>query len=183
MGKSTAAGFFMAQDIPVWDADSAVHRLYSAGGDAVSPLATAFPLALIDEAISRPALRAIIAADPTALGRIEAIVHPLVAADRAAFVANSRAWLVVLGVPLLFENGTEAHCDATLLVTAPAALQRQRVLSRAGMTQDHLTTILARQMPDAQKRALATHIVETLDLPSTQAYVSALIALIRAAHA
>lgn len=179
MGKSTTAQFFMAQGIPVWDADTAVHQLYSVGGAAVAPLAQVFPFTLMDGAISRSALKSLISADPTALAQIEAIVHPLVAADRAAFLANDQGALVVLDIPLLFETGAEAGMDATLLVTAPPNLQRDRVLTRPGMTTDLFTTILARQMPDAEKRKRATHVVETLDLPSVQAYVKALIAYIR----
>ncbi|MBC7738013.1 MAG: dephospho-CoA kinase, partial [Candidatus Saccharibacteria bacterium] len=115
--------------------------------------------------------------------RIEAIVHPLVAADRATFLAQQQSALVVLDIPLLFETGAEAGMDATLLVTAPADLQRDRVLTRPGMTEPLFATILARQMPDAEKRKRATHVVETLDLPSVQAYVKALIVYIRGQNA
>ena len=183
MGKSTTAGLFVAQGIPVWDADSAVHRLYAVGGAAVAPLAQIFPSAVVDDAISRTALKTVIAADPTALAQIEAIVHPLVAADRATFLVQQQSALVVLDIPLLFETGAEAGMDATLLVTAPADLQRDRVLTRPGMTEPLFATILARQMPDAEKRKRATHVVETLDLPSVQAYVKALIVYIRGQNA
>ena len=183
MGKSTTAGFFLTQGIPVWDADAAVHRLYAAGGAAVAPLADAFPIALIDGAISRAALKTIIAAEPAALARIEAVVHPLVAADRNAFLQDSRAPLVVLDIPLLFENGTETLLDATLLVTAPAELQRERVLSRPGMTEEQLALILSHQMPDAEKRRRATHVVETLSLGTVQSYVSDLVCYLKARHA
>jgi dephospho-CoA kinase len=179
MGKSTTAALFAAEGVPVWDADAAVHRLYAPGGAAVAPLSALFPAALQGQAISRDTLKSLLAADPTILPRLEAVVHPLVAADRTTFLAETRADLVVFDIPLLFENGTEADLDATLLVTAPPALQRARVLARPGMTEAHFATILARQMPDAQKRKRATHIVETLDLPSTTAYVKALIAYIR----
>ena len=183
MGKSTTAGHFVSQGIPVWDADSAVHRLYAVGGAAVAPLARIFSSAVVDDAISRTALKTVIAADPTTLARIEAIVHPLVAADRATFLAQQQSALVVLDIPLLFETGAEAGMDATLLVTAPADLQRDRVLTRPGMTEPLFATILARQMPDAEKRKRATHVVETLDLPSVQAYVKALIVYIRGQNA
>lgn len=179
MGKSTTAALFAAEGVPVWDADAAVHRLYAPGGAAVAPLSALFPAALQGRAISRDTLKSLIAADPAILPRLEAVVHPLVAADRATFLAETRADLVVLDIPLLFENSTETQLDATLLVTAPSELQRARVLARPGMTEAHFATILARQMPDAQKRKRATHIVETLDLPSTTAYVKALIAHIR----
>jgi dephospho-CoA kinase len=183
MGKSTTAGIFEQHGLPVWSADAAVHRLYARGGAAVAPLAVLFPDALQDQAISRDVLRQHIGRDPTTLARLETVVHPLVATDRAQFVAAAQADIVVLDIPLLFENGTQTQFDATLLVTAPAALQRSRVLARPGMTEDHLQILLSRQMPDAHKRGLATHIVETLDLPSTAAYVSALISHIRARHA
>ena len=179
MGKSTTAALFAAEGVPVWDADAAVHRLYAPGGAAVAPLSALFPAALQGRAISRVTLKSLIATDPAILPRLEAVVHPLVAADRATFLAETRADLVVLDIPLLFENSTETQLDATLLVTAPPELQRARVLARPGMTEAHFATILARQMPDAQKRKRATHIVETLDLPSTTAYVKALIAHIR----
>jgi dephospho-CoA kinase len=180
MGKSTTAAFFAAEGIPVWDADSAVHRLYAPGGAAVAPLGTAFPMAVHEGAISREALKRAIAADPTALRRIEAIVHPLVAADRAAFLSRAEADLVVLDIPLLFETGAEAQMDATLVVTAPAAsLQRARVLARPGMTEALFETILAKQMPDGEKRKRATHVIETLGMEAVQACVRALIAYVR----
>jgi dephospho-CoA kinase len=183
MGKSTTAAMFAAQGVPLWDADAAVHRLYAKGGAAVAPVAALVPNAVVDESVSREKLRQHIATNPALLAQIEAVVHPLVAADRADFVAQSDSALIVLDIPLLFENATETTLDATLLVTAPAALQRARVLARPGITPAHFATILARQMPDSEKRRRATHIVETLDLPSTQAYVTALIAYILAPNA
>lgn len=183
MGKSTTAALFVAAGLPVWDADAAVHRLYGAGGLAVDPLSTLCPRAIEDGSVSRETLKAAIAQDPTLLPRIEAVVHPLVAADRAAFLSGISADIAVLDIPLLFEKSSQHEFDATLLVTAPATVQRSRVLARPGMTEAHFQTILSRQMPDSQKRALATHIVETLDLASTQAYVTALIAHIRGRHA
>lgn len=179
MGKSTTAAFFRAEGIPVWDADEAVHRLYSPGGSAVAPLSALYPPAKIDGGIDRTRLKDWIAADPTALAQIEAVVHPLVAADRAAFLEQAATDIVVLDIPLLFEKGTEAEMDATLLVTAPPALQRARVLARPGMTEAQFAAILGRQMPDAEKRRLATHIIETLSLDSVRACVRALIAHIR----
>lgn len=179
MGKSTTAGFFAAQGVPVWDADAAVHRLYGPGGAAVAPLTAVFPDACIDGMISREILKDLIAHDPTALLQIEIVVHPLVAEDRAAFLAGASADIVVLDIPLLFEKSSQAEMDATLLVTAPPALQRARVLARPGMTEAQFETILARQMPDAQKRGLATHIIETLGLDAARESVQALIAYIR----
>jgi dephospho-CoA kinase len=183
MGKSTTAAMFAAEGIPVWDADAAVHRLYAAGGAAVGPLAALCPAALVQGAIDRAALKQWITADPLALGQIEAAVHPLVAADRAQFLADITADIALFDIPLLFEKGTDAEMDATLLVTAPPDVQRARVLARPGMTQAQFDLILQRQMPDAQKRARATHIVETLDVASTRAYVMALLTHIRSKHA
>ena len=183
MGKSTTAAMFAAEGIPVWDADAAVHRLYAIGGAAVAPIAALCPQALSQGAIDRSALKTWIARDPKALAQIEAVVHPLVAADRAQFLADINADIALCDIPLLFEKGTDAEMDATLLVTAPPEVQRARVLSRPGMTQAQFDLILQRQMPDAQKRARATHIVETLDVASTRAYVMALITHIRSKDA
>lgn len=174
MGKSTTARFFAEAGIPVWDADAAVHRLYA--GAAIAPMRDAFPEAVTDH-VDREVLKRVISADPTALKRIETIIHPLVADDRDTFIREATADLILLDIPLLFEIGAEF--DATLLVTAPAALQRARVLSRPNMTEAALAAILQRQMPDADKRRLATHIIETLDMDATRAQVHALIAYIR----
>lgn len=179
MGKSTTAAMFVDEGIPVWDADAAVHRLYAPGGAAVAPLAALCPAALREGGIDRGALKDWIATDTGALARIEAVVHPLVAADRAAFLNGATSDIVVLDIPLLFEKGSEAEMDATLLVTAPPDMQRARVMARPGMTEAQFATILARQMPDADKRARATHIIETLSPESARAAVRALIAHIR----
>ncbi|WP_128255065.1 dephospho-CoA kinase [Falsirhodobacter deserti] len=170
MGKSTTAAMFAAAGVPVWDADAAVHRLYAPGGAAVAPLAAAFPEAVSDH-VDRMALKTVIARDPAALDRIEAIVHPLVAADRDAF--RPSVPMAVFDIPLLFEKSVQM--DRTLLVTAPAVLQRARVLSRPNMTEAMLDTILSRQMPDRDKRARADHIIETLDPEATRLQVHALI--------
>lgn len=180
MGKSTTARLFAEVGVPVWDADAAVHRLYAAGGAAVGPVAALCPAALKNGSIDRAALKDWIATDPTALLRLESVVHPLVAADRDAFAAATSADLVVFDIPLLYEKGTEAQMDAVLVVTAPPALQRARVMARGGMTEAQFQTILARQMPDREKRARADHIIETLSLDSARAAVHALIDYIRA---
>lgn len=169
MGKSTTAAMFAEEGVPVWDADAAVHRLYAKSGAAVAPMRTAFPQAVTDH-VDRAALKAAIAADPTALSRIEAIVHPLVAADRDGMPS---APLVVFDIPLLFEKSIPM--DVTLLVTAPAALQKARVMARPGMTEDTFWMILSHQMPDAEKRARADHIIETLEPEATRLQVRALI--------
>lgn len=179
MGKSTTAAMFRDAGLPVWDADATVHRLYAKGGAAVAPLAALYPEAISDQGVNRSALKARISADPDALKQIEAIVHPLVAADRAEFAAKTVSDIAVFDIPLLFENGYDRQMDATLLVTASPDLQRSRVLARPGMTVDQFNLILSRQMPDAEKRSRATHIVETLSLDQTRAYVHALISHIR----
>lgn len=183
MGKSTTSAFFAEAGVPVWDADAAVHRLYAANGAATDPLGELCPEALTGHGIDRAALKSWIARDPQALPQIEAIVHPLVAADRAEFATKTVSDIAVFDIPLLFEKGTETEMDATLLVTAPAAVQRARVLARPGMTETQFNLILARQMPDADKRARATHIVETLSPVQTRAYVQALIEYLRQTHA
>lgn len=186
MGKSTTAAMFADEGVPVWDADAAVHRLYGTGGAGVDAMMALRPEAVHEGAVDRARLKEWIAADPTALSRIEAVIHPLVAADRAAFIAAAAAEgarLVVLDIPLLFETGAEAGMDATLVVTAPAEVQRARVLERPGMTGEQLATILARQMPDAEKRARATWVIESLTLDATRAAVRDLIQRIGADHA
>jgi dephospho-CoA kinase len=164
MGKSTTAAMFAEAGVPVWDADAAVHRLYAKGGAAVGPIRGICPEAVVDGEVRREVLKDWIDRDPSALGRIEAVVHPLVAADRAAFVAGAAADVVVVDVPLLLETGGEAAVDAVVVVSAPPDVQRARVLARPGMTQARLEAMLARQMPDAQKRARADYVIGTLSL-------------------
>lgn len=183
MGKSTTAGFFAAAGVPVWDADATVHSLYGKGGAAVAPLGARWPGVIAGDAVDRDALKAVVAADLRALGEIEALVHPLVAASRAAFLDKATADIALLDIPLLFETGAQAQMDATLLVTAPPEVQRRRVLDRPGMTEAQFAAILARQMPDREKRARADHIIETLSLAAVQACVTALIDHIRDRHA
>lgn len=179
MGKSTTAALFVELGLPVWDADAAVHRLYAPGGAAVAAVAGLCPAACGPQGVDRAILRNWISTDPGALSALEAIIHPLVAEDRTRFLSMAKSDIVVLDIPLLFEKGTEADVDATLLCTAPAAVQKARLLARATMTESQIETILARQMPDAQKRARATHIVETLSIPQVRAYVVALVDHIR----
>lgn len=179
MGKSTTAGFFADAGIPVWDGDSAVHELYGPDAAGTAAIAQHWPQAVGSEGVDRTALRALIAADPQVLARIEALIHPLVTKVRAAFIAQATSDIVLCDIPLLFETGAEADLDATLLITAPLALQRRRVMSRPGMTEATFQTLLARQMPDREKRARADHILETLSLDATRAGVLALIDYIR----
>jgi len=185
MGKSTTAELFVEEGCELWDADKAVHRLYAKGGAAVDPMARTFPQAIENGAVSRAVLRDILAADPDALKIIEAIVHPLVAADRAAFQRAATARIVVLDIPLLFEKGFERAMDAVVVVTAPEDLQRQRVLERPGMTEAQLDHILSRQMPDADKRARADYVITTDTIDHARAQVKDVVAdiLKRSDHA
>lgn len=181
MGKSTASAMFRDLGIPVWDADEAVHRLYGAGGAAVQPVAAAFPLALQAGGIDRNALKAELQRDPEALTRLERIVHPLVAADRAAFIADHRdAPIIVLDIPLLYETGAEAAMDGVAVVSAPADVQRARVMARPGMTADTLDLILSRQMPDADKRARADWTIPSVTLDGARAVIVDIVAQIMA---
>ncbi|MBY6155748.1 dephospho-CoA kinase [Pseudooceanicola nitratireducens] len=179
MGKSTTARIFAEEGCAVWDADAAVHRLYSAGGAAVAPMQAAFPNAVIDGTVSRDALKAAIAADPTALRQIEQIVHPLVAEDRQAFIAASDADIVVLDIPLLFEGSGHRMVNTTVVVSVPEDVQRDRVLARGTMTEDQFMMIKSKQMPDAEKRALADHVVITDTLDHARDQVRAIVAKIR----
>ena len=181
MGKSTTAAMFAVRGDPVWKADGAVHRLYTAGGAAVAPVSAAFPQALRNRAIDREALKAVLRDHPAALARLEGIVHPLVAADRAAFHAQAVAALAPLAVydiPLLFETGADATMDGVAVVSTDPETQRARVLARPGMTPELFAMILSRQLPDAEKRARATWIVPTDDLATAEAAVDAIRAAI-----
>lgn len=176
MGKSTTAEMFAAAGIPVWDADYVVHQLYEPGGAAVAPIAKMFPKAVQDGAVNRDALKSYISADPAALSKIENIVHPLVAQDRAAFLAKHKhAPLLVFDIPLLFETGAEAWLDGVAVVSVDADTQAKRVLARPGMTQAQFKLILDKQVPDAQKRARADFLIETYSLDETRHNVHSLI--------
>ncbi|MFL2779242.1 MAG: dephospho-CoA kinase [Paracoccus marcusii] len=176
MGKSTTAQMFRDLGHPVWDADQAVHRLYAPGGLAVAPVAAAFPAALAQGGIDRGALKTALAADPAALARLEGIVHPLVAQDRQDFLARHvGAPLVVLDIPLLFESAHPPDLDGVAVVSTDPATQAARVLARPGMTRDTLAMILARQMPDADKRARADWIIPTDSLDGARAAVARIV--------
>ena len=164
MGKSTTAKLFADEGVPIYDADAAVHALYAKGGAAVAPVEAAFAGTVIDGAIDRERLSAQVLGRPEAMKTLEQIVHPLVAQSRIDFLNAARASgadLAILDIPLLFETGGETHMDAVIVVSAPSDLQRQRVLERPGMTDEKLQAILARQTPDADKRARAHFVIDT----------------------
>lgn len=179
MGKSTTAQMFKDHGCALWDADAAVHRLYAKGGAAVAAMQEAFPDAIENGGVSRDRLREIIAADADALPRIEQIVHPLVAQDRQDFLATATEDIVVLDIPLLFENGSETMMDAVVVVSAPPEVQRARVLARPGMTAERFDLILSRQMPDPEKRARADYVIETDTIDHARAQVASVVADIR----
>ncbi|QAX31479.1 dephospho-CoA kinase [Leisingera sp. NJS204] len=179
MGKSTTAKLFAAGDCAVWDADAAVHRLYSAGGAAVQAMKTAFPDAIRDDAVNRAVLKRIIGENPDALKHIEAIVHPLVAQDRAEFRKEAQNDILVFDIPLLFETGGDAEMDAVACVFVDAETQKERVLARGTMTVEQFEHILQKQMPIEEKRARADYVIETDTLEHAQAQVAAILADIR----
>ena len=162
MGKSTAAAMFRNLRVPVHDSDAEVHRVLAPGGRAVAPVEAAFPGVAVDGGVDRAQLRERVFVNAAALARLEAIIHPMVAEMRRRFLvrgASRRLSLVVLDIPLLFETGNDRYCDATVVVSAPRFLQEARVLARAGMTRETLAGILARQMPDGEKRRRADFVV------------------------
>ncbi|MEO0983114.1 MAG: dephospho-CoA kinase [Pseudomonadota bacterium] len=164
MGKSATAQMFREGGAPVYDADAAVHALYAPGGAAVGPVGDAFPGVVKDGAIDRDALRAAVVGDAAAMKRLELIVHPLAGASQLVFreqAQASGAACAVLDIPLLFETGGDQRCDYVAVVTAPADVQRERVLARPGMTTDTFEAILAKQTPDAEKRAKADFVISS----------------------
>jgi dephospho-CoA kinase len=181
MGKSTTAAMFRDEGVPVHDADAAVHLLYR--GAAVTPVESAFPGVTKDGEIDRAELRSRVLADPDAMKRLEAIVHPLVRASRDAFMETARsegAAMVVLDIPLLFEVGADREVDRIVVVTAPKTVQKARVLSRPGMTAKHFSAILAKQVPDAEKRRRADWVIDTGDgLEAARAAVRRIVAEVR----
>lgn len=185
MGKSTTAGLFAEEGVPVYDADAEVHALYARGGGAVDAVGAVFPGVVRQGAIDREALGARVLGDPQALNTLEGIVHPLVAASRRAFFDQARAQnadMVVLDIPLLFETGGEGGVDAVVVVSASEAVQRERVLARPNMAQVKLDAILARQTKDAEKRARAHFVIDTgHGLDEARDQVREVIAALRAA--
>src|SRR5262245_370932 len=162
MGKSTSAGFFAEAGVPVHDADAAVHRAYE--GPAVAAIETAFPGTTADGKVNRAKLGARVLGDAAALKRLEAIVHPLVKESERRLLSAAEAQgakVAVLDIPLLFETGGDKRVDAVVVASAPAVVQRARVLARPGMTEEKLEAILAKQMPDEEKRRRADFVVDT----------------------
>ncbi|MCA0026532.1 MULTISPECIES: dephospho-CoA kinase [unclassified Mesorhizobium] len=181
MGKSTTAKMFAEAGVPVHDSDETVHRLYA--GKAAPLVEAAFPGTTGAGGVDRAKLGARVLGDAAALKRLEAIIHPLVRADADAFLARNRAAgapLAVLDIPLLFETGGRDRVDKVVVVTAPAEVQRQRVLARPGMSEEKLASILASQVPDAQKRRQADFVIDTSQgLDAARAEVEAIIADLR----
>ncbi len=164
MGKSETAKMFRALGVPVFDADETVHNLYAKGGAAVQTVGARFPSVIMDNAVDRTSLAKIVLSDKQALKDLEALVHPLVQREREQFIESARSAgepLVVLDIPLLFETNAQDSVDKIVVVSAPASVQRERALQRPGMTEEKLDAILAKQVPDADKRESADFIVDS----------------------
>ncbi len=181
MGKTTAANMFADNGVPVYSADNAVHQLYS--GRAAPLIEAAFPGTVVDGTVDRTKLSSAVLGKPEALKKLESIIHPLVHEEEAAFLARARADgadIALIDIPLLFETGGQSRVDKVAVVSAPADIQRERVLSRAGMTEAKFEAILARQMPDAEKRARADFVIDSSgDFDETRAQIKAIIAELR----
>ncbi len=184
MGKSTTAAMFRQWGVPVHDADATVHRLYA--GKAAPLIAVAFPGVVRSGVVDRVALAPHVIGKPEAMARLEAIVHPLVQEEEQLFLrtaAASRHRFVVLDIPLLFETNGEKRVDAIVVVSAPAAVQRRRVMARPGMTKERFADILAKQMPDAEKRRRAHFVVDSGNgLPHAAAAVRDILAALAGAN-
>ena len=178
-GKSTACAMFADRGIPVWDADAAVHRLYSRNGAAVDPVAELCPRALVSGQIDREVLRDWIADDQDNLARLEAVVHPPVAADRADFINATNAPIMLFDIPLLFETGADKWLDAVAVVSVDEDIQRQRVMSRPGMAENRFQLILSKQMPDVEKRQKADYLIPSDTLESAEKAVEGILTAIK----
>ena len=185
MGKSTVAAMFERAGVPLFDADAEVRRLQGEGGTLVEPIGVMFPESIKNGRIDREALGAAVIGNPAALAKLEALVHPAVRAARDRFIAENRDQPILLfDIPLLFETGGEVDADKVIVVSAPAAVQHRRVLARPGMTPAKLEGILARQMPDAEKRERADFVVDTSGaMEETEAQVEAIVACLRDSQA
>ena len=178
MGKTTTAEMFRDALIAVWDADAAVHELYTSDTDTIEKVFDLAPAAVSGEGVDRQKLGHILQADKTLFPKLEAIVHPAIRAHRAAFVEACKSTeqnLAVVDIPLLYETGADEWLDAVLVVTTDADTQRARVMARAGMTDDIFQMILSRQMPDDDKRARADYVIETKSLEHVRDEVHSLI--------
>lgn len=183
MGKSETAKMFRRLGIAVYDADAAVHGIYAPGGSAVAPIEEAFPGVTGPNGVDRDALAKRVLNDPAALKKLESIVHPLVGLEQQKFLAQAaaeKAEIIVIDVPLLYETGGQKRVDCVVLVSAPYEMQRERVLARPGMSEEKFQSILAKQVPDAQKREQADYIIDSSKgLEAAMAQVEALIPLLR----
>ncbi|MFN3958509.1 MAG: dephospho-CoA kinase [Parvularculaceae bacterium] len=184
MGKSTVAAMFAEEGAAVWDADAAVRRLYAPGAPGYLAVRERFPEAIGPDGVDRERLSALVLNDAVRLAELEALVHPLVGADRGAFIdeaARAGAEIVVLDIPLLFEKGAEKFFDTVVVVSAPAEAQRARVLARPGMTEMKFRSILMKQTPDAEKRRRSDFVIDTgASLAETRAQVAAVMKALRA---
>ena len=182
MGKTTTAAAFAAQGVPIYSADDAVHALYA--GRAAASVEALFPGTVREGVVDRNALGARVLNDPQALGRLEALVHPMVREEETAFLdghEHAGTPIVLVDIPLLFEKGFEGRVDRIVVVSAPPEIQRERVLARPGMTAEKFASILAKQMPDAEKRARADFVVDTSQSKdAAAAQVAAILAQLRA---
>lgn len=179
MGKSTTAAMFSQLGCAVWDADAAVHRLYSESGAAVESMQAQFPNVIEDNSVSRALLRELIAKDPTALKKIEQIVHPLLGQDRADFMSNAQSDILVFDIPLLFETGGDARMDAVVCVWTTPQSQEQRVMDRGTMNKDQFEVIRAKQMPADEKRDRADYVIITDTIDHAKEQVKTVLKSIR----
>jgi len=179
MGKSTTAQMFAELGIPVWDADAAVHKLYSTGGAAVPAIQELYPEAVEHGEVSRPALKTLIQSNENVLSEIERIVHPLVAADRQNFIETSGSDIVLLDIPLLFETNSYKHMDAIACVNIDPETQRERVLQRNTMTEEQFEQILNKQLPNDVKCSQSDFVIQTDNLDHAKEQVAHIIELIR----
>lgn len=179
MGKSTTAQMFAERGVPVWDADAAVHSLYSRDGAGFAEIAKLAPEAIVDGAVDRGELKRLIAGDVDLLKKVEAVIHPLVSADRETFIADCRRnedVIALVDVPLLFETSSEGKVDAIAVVSTSGELQKTRVMERPGMTQAQFEMILAKQLPDAEKRKRADFVIDTTTMAAAHVDVDRVLA-------
>ena len=179
MGKSTTAAMFRELGCAVWDADSAVHRLYEKNGEAVGPIAAEFPLAVVDGAVSRDVLRQMVAEDPSVIPVLNDIVHPLVVQNRAIFSAETKTEILVFDIPLLFETGADQTMDVVACVSIPPQEQERRVLAR-GMSKDQFDAIIANQMPNPDKCERSDFVIVTDTLAHAQKQVEDIVHTLKA---